>query len=494
MTSAHGVVEDAVASDDETPVDSTSDRMGSRQFWSRWLGRPGKSLTRRLIWLASTWILAALIATGLLLTSQFQESGLRRLGGLLNTTIDELIVASTIENGRVVTPQIQDPQTTRAFAGKYWAVAEPTASGRLRVISRSTSLWDAEISVPADLPRRLGEAFGETITYNAAGPAQEPLRMAATIKTLPGRDVPVVFLAGIDRSEIDADTRQFAQLVWLSLALLGAGLVSAVFLQVRVGLRPLYDLRTEIANVRKGKASRIARNYPVEIAPLAEQMNKLLAHNQEVVERQRTHVGNLAHALKTPLSVMLAEAGTSDGGLPDVVRRQTEVMKAQVDHHLRRARAAARAQGVGERTPIAEVLDEMAVMLERVFQTKGVEVDWRAPDELGFLGERQDLQEILGNLLENACKWSKRRVRVSAGATGLGQMVVVVEDDGPGLPADRRDEVLKRGARLDEDAPGSGLGLSIVDELTRGYGGRLTLADSDMGGLKVLLELPAAEA
>jgi signal transduction histidine kinase len=232
----------------------------------------------------------------------------------------------------------------------------------------------------------------------------------------------------------------------------------------------------------------------MEIQPLAEQVNRLLDHNQETVERQRTHVGNLAHALKTPLSVMLAEAGTQTGILPDMVRKQTEVMKAQVDHHLRRARAAARAQLLGERTPIAGVLDEMAVMLERVFEEKSVEIDWRAPDELSFRGERQDLQEILGNLMENACKWSRRRVRINAGPTGLGQMVVVVEDDGPGLPADLREAALERGARLDETTPGSGLGLSIVVELTRAYGGSITLADSDLGGLKVLLELPAAEA
>jgi signal transduction histidine kinase len=191
---------------------------------------------------------------------------------------------------------------------------------------------------------------------------------------------------------------------------------------------------------------------------------------------------------------MLAEAGSQKGALPDMVRRQTEVMKAQVDHHLRRARAAARAQLLGDRTPIAEVLDELAVMLERVFEEKGVEIDWRAPDELGFRGERQDLQEILGNLMENACKWAKRRVRVSAGPTHLGQMIVVVEDDGPGLPADQREAALERGARMDETTPGSGLGLSIVVELTRAYGGRITLGDSDMGGLKVLLELPTAEA
>ena len=168
-------------------------------------------------------------------------------------------------------------------------------------------------------------------------------------------------------------------------------------------------------------------------------------------------------------------------------------MTGQVDHHLRRARAAARSQGAGERTPVPEVLDEMAVMLERVFQSKSVEIDWRSPDTLSFLGERQDLQEILGNLMENACKWCVRRVRVSAGSSGLGQMIVVVEDDGPGLPVERRDEVMKRGARADEDTPGSGLGLAIVDDLTRAYGGQLTLASSDMGGLKAILALPAAE-
>ena len=149
---------------------------------------------------------------------------------------------------------------------------------------------------------------------------------------------------------------------------------------------------------------------------------------------------------------------------------------------------------VGEITPVAEVMVEMAVMLERVFEDKGVVIDWRAPDGLAFRGERQDLQELLGNLMENACKWARRRVRVSAGATGLGQMVVVVEDDGPGLPEEQREAALLRGSRMDETTPGSGLGLSIVVELTRAYGGRISLADSELGGLKAVLELPAAEA
>ncbi|WP_425985562.1 sensor histidine kinase [Brevundimonas sp. TWP1-2-1b1] len=471
-----------------------------RQDWGRWFGRPGRSLTRRLIWLASAWILVALVVAALVLTQAFQESALRRLGVMLNETIDEIVVAASRTPENEVVPQIQDARTLRLLSGKYWQILEAQPDGRLVSIARSTSLWSYDLTLPSDLPQRLDAAFGDVITFNTIGPkddaeTREPMSVAASMKSIPRHEHPVIFIAAIDRSEVDADTRQFARLTWTAMLILGLGLVSAVFIQVRVGLRPLFDLRDEIADVRKGKSARIGRSYPLEIQPLAEQVNRLLDHNQEVVERQRTHVGNLAHALKTPISVMLAEAGTTPGDLPELVRRQTKVMQGQVDHHLRRARAAARAaHGLGETTPVAEVLDELAVMIEQVFRDKNVEIDWRAPDNLSFLGERQDLQEILGNLIENAAKFSKRRVRVSAGGSGLGQMILVVEDDGPGLPADQRDTVMQRGARLDESAPGSGLGLSIVDDLTRAYGGRLNLADSDMGGLKAVLELPAAQA
>ncbi|WP_221247816.1 sensor histidine kinase [Brevundimonas basaltis] len=460
-------------------------------------------MTRRLIWLASAWIILALVLTGWTLTNQYQESALRRLGHVLSDTIDEVVVSTNAAaDGSITVDEVRDEASLRALSGKYWAVAEPGPRGHLRILVRSPSLAGESLTIPDDLPARLAAARGATISYNdpdglrrgGEGPLGVPLRVAASMKQLPGRTEPVVFLAGVDRSNIDSDTRQFATFTWTALLSLGLGLVIAVFLQVRIGLRPLYALRNEIADVRKGRAARIAHGYPLEIQPLAEQVNRLLDHNQETVERQRTHVGNLAHALKTPLSVMLAEAGAHEGPLPDLVRRQTEVMKAQVDHHLRRARAAARAQMLGEITLIEPVLDEMAVMLERVFEDKGVIIDWRAPDGLAFRGERQDLQELLGNLMENACKWAKRRVRISAGATGLGQMVVVVEDDGPGLPEDQREAALERGARMDESTPGSGLGLSIVVELTRAYGGRISLSDSEMGGLKAVLELPAAQS
>ena len=218
-----------------------------------------------------------------------------------------------------------------------------------------------------------------------------------------------------------------------------------------------------------------------------------MAHNQEVVERQRTHVGNLAHALKTPLSVMLTEARQTRGELGEVVERQAEVMRQQVDHHLRRARAAARTPGRGERTEVADVLDELARTLTRIFQDKGVDIDWDAEDGLYFQGERQDLLELAGNAMENAGKWCAGRVRVRAVPLSDERLRLTIEDDGPGLPPERRQEVLRRGARLDESAPGSGLGLSIIDELARAYGGELRLETAALGGLAVVLDLPRAE-
>ncbi|HEY8004452.1 MAG TPA: ATP-binding protein, partial [Phenylobacterium sp.] len=230
------------------------------------------------------------------------------------------------------------------------------------------------------------------------------------------------------------------------------------------------------------------------LTPLAHELNALVEHNQQVVDRQRTHVGNLAHALKTPISVMLAESAQRPGPLAEVVDRQAEAMRQQVDHHLRRARAAARTQGLGERTSVAEVLDELTRTLGRIYRDRGVVIDWDADEDLYFQGERQDLLEIVGNAVENACKWGKSRVRVNAEALGADRFRLVVEDDGPGLPPDRREEVLKRGARLDESAPGSGLGLSIIDELARAYGGGLQLSDSSLGGLRLEADLPRAAA
>ena len=454
-------------------------------------GRP--SLARRLIWLALGWSLALLVGTGVALSLFFHQASISRFDELLSDTADALYAGSTVADGVVVAPPLTDARALRAYSGKYWQIADLGPDGKLHATARSRSLWDSVLQSPPDAVARLRRTPGEPIHYDIKGPAEEPLRALAMMAQLPGRTEPVVFMAAEDRRPIDRDVRSFAATTAIALVLLGAGLAAAVFLQVRVGLGPLFAMGREIAAVRQGKAQRLSDAYPAELEPLAGELNALLDHNQEVVERQRTHVGNLAHALKTPISVMLAEAERQPGALGEVVTRQAQAMRDHVEHHLRRARAAARTTGSGERTPVAAVLDELSRTLERIFRGK-VSIDWDAPDELDFAGERQDLLEMAGNVMENACKWSRGRVRATTSTGGNGlRFQLVVEDDGPGLPPEQRDAVLKRGERLDENAPGSGLGLSIVDELARAYGGSLTLSESSMGGLKIALDLPRAE-
>lgn len=457
------------------------------------LGRP--SLVRRLVLLAAGWSLAVLVATAIVLAMLFQQAAIRRFDQGLSELIDNLLAGTTVdETHKVLAPALTDLRALRAYSGKYWQIGEPTAEGRLRVLVRSRSLWDSELKAPPGMIAALAAAPGKPFSYDTQGPLDEPLRAMASTARLPGRETSVIFMAGEDRSPVDRDVRGFVAATAMAFLLLAAGMIGAVMVQVRVGLRPLFELRREIAGVRRGKAERLVNAYPTELAPLADELNALVAHNQDVVERQRTHVGNLAHALKTPLSVMAAEAERRPGALAEVVARQSDAMRNQVDHHLRRARAAARTQGQGERTSVAEVLDELARTLERIFQDKGVVIDWDAEDDLYFQGERQDLLEIAGNAMENAAKWSKGRVRVRTQVLSPERFRLTVDDDGAGLPPERRAEVLQRGARLDESAPGSGLGLSIIDELARAYGGALRLDNAALGGLRVELDLPRAES
>jgi signal transduction histidine kinase len=457
-------------------------------------GQRRPSLVRRLIWLAAGWSVAALLVTGILLTTAFHQASLRRFDLALDDVAQGLLAGSTVEDGQVIAPALTDTRALRVYSGRYWQIAEHASGGRMRPLVRSRSLFDQELAITKAALAQIAANPGAEAYYDVMGPLDQPLRAIAMQVSLPGRKAPVILMAAEDRTPIDKEAERFAVLTAAALLILGAGILAAVMIQVRVGLRPLFDMRREVSDVRKGKTERVEGAYPTELEPLATELNALVAHNQEVVERQRTHVGNLAHALKTPLSVMLTEAHQRPGPLADVVTHQAELMRGQVDHHLRRARAAARSQSHGERTLIAPVLDELASTLERIFLPKQVEIDWRAPDDLCFRGERQDLLEMTGNVIENAGKWCKGRVRVNAAPDGEGRLRVSVEDDGPGLPPERRGEVLKRGARLDESAPGSGLGLAIVDELARAYGGSLTLSDSAMGGLKVELVLPRAES
>jgi signal transduction histidine kinase len=468
------------------------------------------SLVRRLVVLQAVLSAAVLTAGGFTLSAFFAERSTAAFDERLGEDVLDLVSGTSVdETGDVAAPTLTDARTGYAYSGKYWELVTPSGAGQVRAIDRSRSMWDApDFALPPGGEAELASQAGKTIYYDGVGPAptgsppaqpgapirKEPVRIAAEEVRIAGVKDPIVFMVAQDRSPIDSNIRTFEISVAIALATLLAMLIAGVILQVRVGLRPLFRLQREVTAVRTGKTDRVAGDYPAELEPLALELNALVAHNQEVVERQRTHVGNLAHALKTPLTVMDAEAQAQGADLAGVVRRQVAVMREQVDHHLRRARASARQQGGGERTAVAPLLEELALTLERIFQNKRVEIDWRAPDDLFFHGERQDLLELAGNVMENACKWCKGRVRVTAEAISPASFSLTVEDDGPGLAAKDRAEVLQRGARLDETAPGSGLGLSIVDELAKAYGGDLSLSDSTWGGLRTTLTLPRAEA
>lgn len=454
----------------------------------------GASLVRRLVVLAAAWSLVVLAVAGVSLSLFFDHTATVRFDDQLSDDVDGLLAGASVENGAIVPPSGTELRASRVYSGEYWEIATPDSNGGLHAVLRSRSLWDRALPPPPGGVAELSKSQGKPLFYEAQGPLDQPLRVDALQARVADFPSPVVFMAAEDRTPVNRDVRTFVTTVGAALGILGVGLIAAVIIQVRVGLGPLFALRREVADVRTGKSERVVGVYPTELEPLASELNALVAHNQQVVERQRTHVGNLAHALKTPLSVILTEASQQGGELADVVGRQAQIMSQQVDHHLRRARAAARTQGQGERTEVAPVVEELTRALEMIFRDKHVQIDLRCADGFLFVGERQDLLEMAGNVMENGCKWCRRRVRVTV-AAGPNPRVfaLVVEDDGEGLPAQQREAVLRRGERLDESAPGSGLGLSIVDELARAYDGAITLGESTLGGLRVELTLPRAE-
>ena len=440
------------------------------------------SLRARLIGLASLWFILSLVVVSVFLTSFFSFAANRQFQSGIDVLQTHLYANIFFdEDNRLIPPPNYDPRLNNAYTGLYWQITEIDANDKPLWTLRSRSLLNANLSVPERMNRS-----GDSVYYDSTDPLGRPLRVS--YKFISYKRHNLIYVVAEDKSKIGQDVTTFAIITGTALLLMSAFSLLAIFYQVRIGLRPLDQLGDEISALQRSEKQRLDGVYPSEIKPIAQQLNAFLDHNQDVLERQRTHVGNLAHALKTPISVLLGTA-TDETPLSQIVKKQVDLMHQHVDRHLRRARAAARSQTIAERTEIEPVIDELAVMLEQVFHLKGVIIDWRCDEGLYFQGERQDLQEMLGNLIENACIWARSKVTVKATGTE-DYAVILVSDDGPGLDPSRYDDVLKRGARLDESAPGSGLGLSIVDELVRSYKGRLVLGRAKLGGLEAGLHLP----
>jgi signal transduction histidine kinase len=440
------------------------------------------SLAFRLVASAAVWCALWLSAGGYALSALFGNTVERNFDARLGVLLEGVVAGSELSaDGELeLRLQVGEPRFQQPLSGWYWQIGDGA-----RVLRRSHSLWDA--SLPVSLaPGQLAAARDVT------GPEGQPLRLLVRAIILPGADAPLLYAVAGDRLETQLDRQNFNRLLSLALGVLFVGVVGAVLVQVRFGLEPLRRMGRALGAIRGGASARLKGDFPAEIEPLASELNALLDHNEALVERARTHVGNLAHGLKTPLSVLTNEARRSEGPLAELVGRQVALMRRQVDHHLARARAIATGSILGARTEVLPVLRDLERTLGRIYADKALALQIACPPELAFRGARQDLEEMLGNLMDNACKWAAAAVTVRAEATAE-HVQIAIEDDGPGLPASRRAEVLERGRRLDEQVPGTGLGLAIVADLAQLYGGRLVLDTALSGGLKALLSLPVAE-
>jgi len=449
----------------------------------------------RLVGAAAVISLILLVAAGILLYQLFQAALERNFEARLRAVMDGLLATVEVaEDGSpIIQSELADTRFTLPLSGWYWQVSPPV--GKQLSDLASPSLLEQRLKPrPEDLTERGEDGIARFYLTDSNGTRLRAIEQG--FKLFGGNDEFSFLVAG-NFDELKAEANAFRRTLITILGLLGLGLVVAILIQVHFGLRPLRTMRQRLTAIREGRAERLEGTFPNEIQPVADELNLLIQSNSEVVERARTQVGNLAHALKTPLSVLGNEAQLNPGPLADKVIEQSRTMRDQVSLYLDRARRAARAQTLGAVTEVEPVLAALARTLMRIHQDRGLAITIDCRAGLKFRGEKQDLEEMAGNLLDNACKWARKNILVevalvkSEPADGRNWLEITVGDDGQGLPEDKRAEAMKRGRRLDETKPGSGLGLSIVTETAQMYGGTLRLGTAGLGGLAAILRLPA---
>lgn len=447
------------------------------------------SLTARLLLSAGAWSVIVLALTGFLLSSLFRSAVERAFDDRLDVFVKGLIAELNISGDGAlnISRDLPEPRFNFPLSGWYWEIALPGGADTVPI--SSPSLLDQHL----DMSTVIGLDSDTPTAAYITGPDNEILRVLSRHIRFSAREAPLTFTVGGDAAEIDSAAHDFNETLIISLSVLGLGLLVSAFLQVQYGLSPVRALRRAVAEIRAGRQKRLSEDYPVEISPLASEVNALLDTNEEVIERARTHVGNLAHALKTPLSVLRNEARISQGDISNKVDEQVQIMREQVDRHLERARVAARANVLGASTDIRPVISSIVNALQKINSEKTIAVKVDCPQNARFRGEKQDLEEMVGNLLDNAFKWtgSAVHVRVSPTNSANSTLSISVDDDGPGLDELERADAMKRGKRLDESKPGSGLGLSIVGDIASMYNGKFELNRSRSGGLHARLTLPA---
>jgi signal transduction histidine kinase len=457
------------------------------------------SLAFRLFATAAAWVLLVLPVAGAIIYSLYRQevesSFDRRLSVLLTVVLNDTIDHGDQEPGEP--KDVGEPLFEITHSGWYWQVKPLDGKAGRTIVSRSLT----GLSIPLPSEHNVEPNDREMRIANLDGPLEQKLRVAETIYVFgQGKKAQrySVAVAGT-LVEVETSLQKFRARLAMALALAGVGLLAVTLFQIRFGLFPLRKMEQGLSAIRSGEASRLDVELPQEIEPLQHELNALLKSNQDIVERARTHVGNLAHALKTPLAVMTNEARDDNSSLARKVAEQTEIMTNQVNLYLDRARMAARIGVIGRVTEVRPVGESIMRALERIYSDKQLSFSMDCPPGARFQGERQDLEEMLGNLLDNASKWARSKVCLAAvplalkpGNGALSWLEIRVDDDGPGLTSEQMADPIIRGRRLDETKPGSGLGHSIVADLAHSYNGKLELERSPFGGLSARLTLPLA--
>lgn len=432
------------------------------------------SLKSRLLLAATLWLSAMILAAGYIIPNLIKEYLVSDVQNQLQLSMDEITAnLGASDSGALnLNIRLSDPRFYQPYSGLYWTARVGDQE------LRSRSLWDRELT-RNDHPLKP--------TYQGA--KDEPLIVLTRTVYLPEFSNPVTILVGIDEAPIMTTFKQVVGQLWMILGLLFIGILALISAQISWSLWPLGKMQKELVSLRKGDQAGLSGAYPKEISPLVNDLNALLFHYQELLERARNHAGNLSHALKTPLSVIKNEVNVLPPDQRESLRRPIEQIQKQIDYHLGRARMAGSANILAVKTHPSERVDAITMAFDKVYTERGVMVVNELDSELEVAVDTTDFDEMIGNLLENSYKWANTLVRIHSRIVDKKWIEICVEDDGPGIDKADLTDAVKRGVRLDETQPGSGLGLNIVSEMAHSYQGKLTLARSTLGGLNAILTL-----
>ena len=449
-----------------------------------------RSLASRLLFVIAAWLSVALLVTGILLSTLFRKNAEDNFNDLLLAHAYNLMgaIEVTEDNKLTGTPNLGDPRFLQPFSGWYWAVATAKNPGLLNI--KSGSIAELKISVPTKKEVPFSKLFRRS--YLVENELKQQIQRLEAQLFLGDSDVLYQVVVAGNRSKLEKAITNFNRNLFLFFLAFGLGTILATFYSIRFGLKPLNRTTESLTEIREGKQETLKGDFPKEIEPLANEINALITANKSVTERARTQVGNLAHALKTPLAVILNEANKPDKKMALRVKEQANIMQIQINTYLNRARIAAQQDTLSVHTLVAPVANSLVKVMQKLSPSVEFALVNDCPEVI-FKGEQQDLEEVFGNLLENASRFASANVHVSIASPPDEQKALFsirIEDDGPGISEKHRDEALQRGQRLDETKAGSGLGLSIVQDIASEYGGRIELGKSQFGGLCVTMYLP----